>query len=79
MIIEAIVIICIILALAVLAKVGGIEPLFNGFIAVIGFIFSLALTIVVIAGLCMLGLFCIPLGIILLIGSFLVFLFDKKK
>lgn len=75
--VNIVIILAILITLVLLAKFGGLDVLINGFLAIVGFIGSLMLSVLVIAALCLVGLIFIPIVIIILICIFISELFGK--
>lgn len=77
--IQVILILAVLMTIVLLAKFGGLEAIINGFLAIVGFIGSLILSVFVIACLCIAGVIIIPIIIIIVICIFITELFDKVR
>lgn len=76
---EAIIIIAVLITLVLLTKLGGLELIVNAFIALVGFIFSLLIAVLVIGCLCLVGVIVVPILIIIAICAVIMEIFEKCR
>lgn len=76
---EVTIIIAILITLVLLTKLGGLELIVNAFIALVGFIFSLLIAVLVIGCLCLVGVIVVPILIVIAICAVIMEIFEKCR
>lgn len=76
---EVTIIIAVLITLVLLTKLGGLELIVNAFIALVGFIFSLLIAVLVIGCLCLVGVIVVPILIVIAICAVIMEIFEKCR